>query len=114
MGLTESEKHVLDMLWHAMPQPVSRGHIHQALYAAGPVTRDSILAAAANVGIDRAGAQAALTDKRYDAEIEKNLRLAQALGATGTPTFIVGDQLLSGAVGYEALRKAIEAARAKK
>jgi len=87
---------------------------HQALYAAGPVTRDSILAAAANVGIDRAGAQAALTDKRYDAEIEKNLRLAQALGATGTPTFIVGDQLLSGAVGYEALRKAIEAARAKK
>jgi DNA-binding response OmpR family regulator len=33
VGLTESEKHVLDLLWQAMPQPVSRGHIHQALYA---------------------------------------------------------------------------------
>lgn len=87
---------------------------HQALYAAGPVTRTSVLSAAARVGIDRAAAQAALTDKRYDGEIEKNLRLAQALGATGTPTFVVGDQLLSGAVGYDALRKAIEAARAKK
>lgn len=87
---------------------------HQAVYAAGPVTRDSVLAAAAKVGIDRAKAQAALTDKRYDAEIEKNLRLAQALGASGTPTFVVGDQLLNGAVGYETLRKAIEAARARK
>jgi two-component system cell cycle response regulator CtrA len=33
VGLTESEKHVLDLLWQAMPQPVSRGQIHQALYA---------------------------------------------------------------------------------
>jgi two-component system, cell cycle response regulator CtrA len=33
VGLTESEKHVLDLLWQAMPQPVSRAHIHQALYA---------------------------------------------------------------------------------
>lgn len=87
---------------------------HQAVYAAGPVTRDSILAAAARVGIDRSTAQAALTDKRYDAEIEKNLRLAQALGANGTPTFVVGDRLLNGAVGYDALRKAVEGARERK
>lgn len=87
---------------------------HQAVYAAGPVTRASIVSAAAKVGIDRGAAQAALTDKRYDAEIEKNLRLAQALGATGTPSFVVGDQLLSGAVGYEALTEAIKAARTKK
>lgn len=33
VGLTESEKHVLDLLWQAMPQPVSRVQIHQALYA---------------------------------------------------------------------------------
>ncbi|MDP5281317.1 helix-turn-helix domain-containing protein [Sphingomonas sp. DG1-23] len=35
VGLTESEKRVLDLLWQAMPQPVSRRHIHQALYADG-------------------------------------------------------------------------------
>jgi two-component system, cell cycle response regulator CtrA len=35
VGLTESEKRVLDLLWQAMPQPVSRGTIHQALYADG-------------------------------------------------------------------------------
>jgi two-component system, cell cycle response regulator CtrA len=35
VGLTESEKRVLDLLWQAMPQPVSRGQLHQALYAEG-------------------------------------------------------------------------------
>lgn len=35
VGLTESEKRVLDLLWQAMPQPVSRGQLHQALYADG-------------------------------------------------------------------------------
>ena len=87
---------------------------HQAVYGAGQVTNASILSAAAKVGIDRAAAQAALTDKRYDSEIEKNLRLAQTLGATGTPSFVVGDRMLSGAVGYDALKDAVEAARKKK
>lgn len=86
---------------------------HQAMYAGGPITRENVIAAAVKAGIGRAAAQAALTDKRYDAEIEKNLRLAQALGASGTPTFVVGDRLLSGAVGYDALREAVEAARKK-
>lgn len=35
VGLTDSEKRVLDLLWQAMPQPVARRSIHQALYADG-------------------------------------------------------------------------------
>lgn len=35
VGLTDSEKRVLDLLWQSMPQPVSRGQLHQALYADG-------------------------------------------------------------------------------
>jgi protein-disulfide isomerase len=43
--------------------------------------------------------------------MDSNYRLAQAIRAEGTPTFVVGDQILQGAVGYESLRKAIAAAR---
>lgn len=46
------------------------------------------------------------------AELDKNYQLARAIGATGTPTFVVGDQVLQGAVGYEALKEAIAEARA--
>lgn len=35
IALTETEKNVLDMLWNAMPEPVSRSTIHEALYAHG-------------------------------------------------------------------------------
>jgi protein-disulfide isomerase len=46
-------------------------------------------------------------------EIERNYELARAIGATGTPTWVIGDQVLQGAVGYEALKAAVEAARAR-
>ena len=86
---------------------------HKVLYGEGQVTQSSIFKAAASVGIDRKAADAAIADKRYSAEIEKNIRLAQALGASGTPTFIIGGQLLAGAVGYDGLKKAVEEERAK-
>lgn len=51
-------------------------------------------------------------------EIEKaikaNLTLASRLNVTGTPTFIIGDILILGAVLLETLRRAVERTRAKK
>ena len=87
---------------------------HKALYAAGRVTKDSILTAAATAGLERRAAEAALASNRYDPEIESNLKLAQELGASGTPTFVVGNKILNGAVGYDTLREAISAARSAK
>ena len=52
-------------------------------------------------------------DVAIEAELKKNVSLASQLGATGTPLFVVGDRVLSGAVGYEALKKAVEDAQKK-
>ena len=52
-------------------------------------------------------------DVAIEAELKKNFSLASQLGATGTPLFVVGDRVLSGAVGYDALKKAVEAAQKK-
>ena len=91
-----------------------KGHymaFHKALYAAGRVTRDSVMAAAAKVGIDRKSAEAAIANPAYDKEIASNIALAQELRASGTPTFVVGNQILNGAVGYDALTDAVAKAR---
>lgn len=90
------------------------GAFHKALYAGGKATREGILAAAARAGMDRKAAESAMASNRYDPEIENNLRLAQELGASGTPTFVVGTKILNGAVGYEALKQAVSTARAAK
>jgi len=87
---------------------------HDALYNAGRITQKNILAAATSVGLDRNAALSAISDDSYLVEIETNIKLAQSLNATGTPTFIVGDQLLNGAVGYDVLKQAVAQARKDK
>ena len=49
---------------------------------------------------------------RIDAEIARNLETAARLGVTGTPSWVVGDRVLSGALPVEELKRAIAAARA--
>lgn len=81
---------------------------HDRLYASGRPTEASIAAASRSVGIP----PATLTEE-YRRELERNFDLARAIGATGTPTWVVGDQVLQGAIGYDALKAAIETARSR-
>lgn len=81
---------------------------HDRLYASGRPTAATIAAARGSVGLG----EVPLTDE-FRREIERNYELARAIGATGTPTWVIGDQVLQGAVGYEALKAAVEAARAR-
>lgn len=82
---------------------------HRALYAA-PLDKASLAKAARQFGVDPAAA----TDPANEDEVATNLRLQNALRLTGTPSWIIGDRLLAGAVGYAALKSAIAEARAKK
>ncbi len=84
---------------------------HYAMFDAGRPDPGTIEAAARKAGLDMAKAKAAIANPRIDAEIERNLNLARQLGFNGTPSWIVGDELIAGAVGTEELTKAIEKAR---
>lgn len=80
---------------------------HEALFAKGRLTAAAIASTRAAVGLP----EPELTPA-FRSEIEKNIELARAIRASGTPTFVVGDQVLQGAVGYEALKQAVADARA--
>ncbi|MEO7278268.1 MAG: DsbA family protein [Sphingomicrobium sp.] len=80
---------------------------HDAMWAAGRPAPATIAAATTAAGI----AAAPLADAEAEAELKRNFQLAGKLGATGTPLFIVGDDVLSGAVGYDALKAAVAKAR---
>jgi protein-disulfide isomerase len=81
---------------------------YQRLFAAGRPGPDTISAVQQQLGI-----RPTPGSPEFQAEIDKNYQLARTINATGTPTFVVGDQVLQGAVGYAALKKAIEDARNK-
>lgn len=84
---------------------------HNAMYAAGRPAPDTIAAAARAAGLDMDRAGKTIADPRVEAELARNVEFARRLGFNGTPSWIVGDQLLSGAVGKDKLAEAIEAAR---
>jgi len=89
---------------------------HQALHNAlmeysGRLDRDKILEIAASVGLDRAKLEKDMEDPKLKEIIERNLALATALGVRGTPAFVVGKQLVPGAIDAAALRQLIAEAR---
>jgi protein-disulfide isomerase len=84
---------------------------HDAMFSGARPDAQSIRAAAAKAGLDmRAGEQFAASAEAK-AEVESNLAMMQQVGFSGTPTFIIGDQILEGALGYEALKAAVDKAR---
>ena len=84
---------------------------HDAMFAAGRLTPATIDAAARGAGLDLAKARQAASSKRIEEELARNMSLGRDLGFSGTPSWVVGDQLISGAVGADALAKAIADAR---
>lgn len=84
---------------------------HQAMFATGRPDATSIEAAARSAGLDMGKARKAIADPKVEQEIASNLEIARKLGLSGTPSWVVGEHLLFGAVGQEELGKAIAEAR---
>lgn len=86
---------------------------HQAMFTGARPDETSIRAAAMRAGMDIALAQSFIVAPEALAELKNNVELMRSTGFSGTPTFIVGNEILEGAVGYDALKAAIAKARKK-
>jgi protein-disulfide isomerase len=87
---------------------------HVALMAVdGKLTEKAVLTVAGDVGLDVAQLLQDLAAPEVDDALRRNAELANALGIGGTPAFIIGDQLVPGAIGLEDLRSLIDEIRAK-
>ena len=85
----------------------------KVVYRELPILSEQSADAAKVSLIDRKAAEAAMVSTKYNAEVESNIRLAQTLQASGTPTFVIGNQVLNGAVGFDTLKAAVATARGK-
>ncbi|PZU10258.1 MAG: disulfide bond formation protein DsbA [Sphingomonas sp.] len=85
--------------------------LHKGLFAAGRPDRATVAKVAGSVGLDAARLATVGKGEDVSREIAANMALASRLGVTGTPAFVIGDEFFSGAVGYDALAKAVAAAR---
>lgn len=87
---------------------------HHAMFAATSLDRTAIAAAAEKSGVVTDGsADATANEALFQRELDSNLAIASQLQLNATPTWVVGDQIFQGQVGYDALRQAITKARSK-
>jgi protein-disulfide isomerase len=88
---------------------------HQKLLGGrGPADKARALAAAKEAGLDVGRIEKDLAGPEVRATIEENFKLADAMGMNGTPSYVIGKQIVVGAIGLEGLREKIGVARCGK
>ena len=85
---------------------------HQKLLGGrGQADKNRALAVAKDVGLDMSRIEKDMASDEVRATIDENLKVADLLGLNGTPSYIVGDEVVVGAVGLDALKSKVGAAR---
>jgi protein-disulfide isomerase len=85
---------------------------HQRLLSGrGQVDKARALAAAKDAGFDMERMERDLASDEVRASLEESMRLAEQLGLNGTPSYVVGSEIVIGAVGAAALKEKVRLAR---
>ena len=88
---------------------------HQKLLTGrGQADRARALAAAKEAGLDMAKLEKDMQSPEIRATLEENLKMAEEMGLNGTPSYVIGDQVVVGAVGLASLKEKIANARCGK
>ena len=83
----------------------------QLLSAHGQVNQRIALALSANLGIDTDKIESFIQTPQADEAINEVYQLASDLGINGTPSFIIGNELIPGAVELDVLQQKVSAMR---
>jgi protein-disulfide isomerase len=81
---------------------------HRAMMAArGNITDETVFQVAKAVGLDLGRLKRDMAAPEIGKAIDANIKLADALEINGTPTFLVGDRMIPGAVDLDGLQQLV-------
>lgn len=81
---------------------------HQTLFTSrAKVDKSVALAAAQSLGLSPVDLELRMGGEDVSQTIQTSYEIAQALGITGTPTYIIGNEIIPGAIGADELRARI-------
>src|SRR4029079_18079564 len=88
---------------------------HQKLLGGrGQADKAHAMAAAKDVGIDMARLERDLASDEITRSLEESFKLAEKLGLNGTPSYVIGDNVVVGAVGLETVKEKVNTSRCGK
>ena len=88
---------------------------HQKLLGGrGQADKTRALAVAKEAGFDVARIEKDMASEEVKGQLEESFKLAETLGLNGTPSYVVGNEVVVGAVGLNALKEKVNTARCGK
>ncbi|HLD76725.1 MAG TPA: DsbA family protein [Rickettsiales bacterium] len=114
LGQSSEDISTVALAVHLM-SPSSYRKFHNALMSSNASTKTEALAIAKNVGLDVDKIKQTLSSKKDSISqiINNNRILGSEIGIQGTPGFVIGDELIPGAVELETLKAKIAQERKK-
>ena len=92
--------------------PQSYGQFHTELFARpGPASGEKAMAVAKDLGLDGSALTEAANRKDVTDNFIETQDLARALGISGTPSYVIGGEVVPGAIGYDALKQKVASVR---
>ncbi len=112
LGPDSQKASVVSMAFRTL-MPEKHGEFHNLLLGApGRAGEASAIKIALSLGVDEAKLREEMKNPAITEEFSKTYDLANKLAITGTPSYVVGNEVIFGALGQEVLSEKIAAARA--
>lgn len=112
LGQDSQKAHVVSMAFRTlMPEKFADFH-NQLLGGAGRATEDAAIKIALALGADEAKLREEMKNPAIQESFNKTYELASKLSITGTPSYVVGNEVVFGALGLDVLSEKIELAKA--
>ncbi len=101
---------VSDAFRKLAPEKYAQFH-HALLGSDGRATEDTAMDVATSLGVSEDAIRKEMAQSPNDASVKETYQLATDLGLTGTPSYIIGNEAVSGAIGIDALEQKVENVR---
>ena len=111
LGPDSTKAHVVSMAFRSL-MPEKYGDFHnQLLGGQGRASEATAMKIALSLGADEEKLREEMKNPAINAAFEKTYELANKLAITGTPSYVVGNEVVFGALGQEVLAQKIAEAR---
>jgi protein-disulfide isomerase len=112
LGPDSQKAHVVSMAFRKLMPDKFREFHDKLLVGSGRATEDTAIKIALSLGADEAALRAGMKDPAIAQAFEQTYELANSLAITGTPSYVVGNEVVFGALGRDVLAEKIAAAAA--
>lgn len=112
LGPDSQKAHVVAQAFQRlMPEKYAEFHL-KLLGGQGRATEATAIKVAVDLGVDEAALREEMKDPEIVGTFEATYDLANRLEVTGTPAYVIGDELVFGALGHDVLARKIAEAKA--